>query len=281
MRRKTIFTRIVQILFMVAIVGMVVACSKNTSSDNALGNDVATKAGAGENTSVDEASTVAQDTTGLLSIKYVGNSCFYIKFADGTRLVTDPYGTSYGSIFGKFPQMEADVMTISHEHEDHILGIKDVTGKPKILRLDKLSTPVTIGDVEITGYDSKHVADLGSNTIFVYKENGLTVVNMGETDNIDSPEALQAIKDADVILAYAGEYGTVKNKDSFITLFNLKIKAIIPEHYSNKAESIFYKEPTIDTILTEIPAGTKVTKTSEFIVKKDLEKQFVALSQMK
>jgi len=281
MRRKTIFTRIVQILFMVAIVGMMAACSKDASSDNALGKDVATNAGAGENTSVDEASTVAQDTTGLLSIKYVGNSCFYIKFADGTRLVTDPYGTSYGSIFGKFPQMEADVMTISHLHEDHILGVKEVTGKPKILHLEQLSTPVTVGDVEITGYDSKHVADLGSNTIFVYKENGLTVVNMGETDNIDSPEALQAIKDADVILAYAGEYGTVKNKDSFITLFNLNIKAIIPEHYSNRAESIFYKEPTIDTILTEIPAGTKVTKTSEFIVKKDLEKQFVALSQMK
>jgi len=281
MRRKTVFTRIVQILFMVAIVGMMAACSKDASSDNALGKDVATNAGAGENTSVDEASTVAQDTTGLLSIKYVGNSCFYIKFADGTRLVTDPYGTSYGSIFGKFPQMEADVMTISHLHEDHILGVKEVTGKPKILHLEQLSTPVTVGDVEITGYDSKHVADLGSNTIFVYKENGLTVVNMGETDNIDSPEALQAIKDADVILAYAGEYGTVKNKDSFITLFNLNIKAIIPEHYSNRAESIFYKEPTIDTILTEIPAGTKVTKTSEFIVKKDLEKQFVALSQMK
>ena len=281
MRRKTIFTRIVQILFMVAIVGMMAACSKDASSDNALGKDVATNAGAGENTSVDEASTVAQDTTGLLSIKYVGNSCFYIKFADGTRLVTDPYGTSYGSIFGKFPQMEADVMTISHLHEDHILGVKEVTGKPKILHLEQLSTPVVVGDVEITGYDSKHVADLGSNTIFVYKENGLTVVNMGETDNIDSPEALQAIKDADVILAYAGEYGTVKNKDSFITLFNLNIKAIIPEHYSNRAESIFYKEPTIDTILTEIPAGTKVTKTSEFIVKKDLEKQFVALSQMK
>ena len=280
MRRKTMFTRIVQSLFMVAIVSTMAACSKNTSSDT-LGKEISTNLGSNEKASVNEAIEPSQDTTGLLSIKYVGNSCFYIKFADGTRLVTDPYGTSYGSIFGKFPQMEADVMTISHLHEDHILGVKEVTGKPKILHLEQLSTPVTVGDVEITGYDSKHVADLGSNTIFVYKENGLTVVNMGETDNIDSPEALQAIKDADVILAYAGEYGTVKNKDSFITLFNLNIKAIIPEHYSNKAESIFYKEPTIDTILTEIPAGTKVTKTSEFIVKKDLEKQFVALSQMK
>ena len=141
--------------------------------------------------------------------------------------------------------------------------------------------PVTVGDVEITGYDSKHVAELGSNTIFIYKENGLTIVNMGETDSIDSPEALQAVKDADVILAYAGEIGTVENKDSFKALYNFNIKVIIPEHYSMKAELIFYKEPLIDKILTEIPDGTKVTKTNEFIVKKDMEKQFVALSRMK
>ena len=280
MRQKTLFTRIVQILSMVAIVSIITACSKNTGSENALGKDVATNAGNGEKTSENDAST-SQDTTGLITIKYVGNSCFYIKFADGTRLVTDPYGTSYQTIFGKFPTMEADVMTISHSHDDHILGISEVTGNPKILRLASLSMPVTVGDVEITGYDSKHVAELGSNTIFIYKENGLTIVNMGETDSIDSPEALQAVKDADVILAYAGEYGTVKNKDSFVTLSNLNIKAIIPEHFSNKAESIFYKEPTIDTILTEIPAGMKVTKTDLFIVKKDLEKQFVVLSQMK
>ena len=281
MRRKKIFARTVQILFMVALVSIMAACSKNDSSDKVLGKEVSTNTETGEKTSENITSTTSQDTTGLISIKYVGNSCFYIKFADGTRLVTDPYGTSYQTTFGKFPTMEADVMTISHSHDDHILGIAEVTGSPKILRLEKLSTPVTVGDVEISGYDSKHVANMGSNTIFVYKEKGLKIVNMGETDNIDSPEAQQAVKDADVILAYAGEYGTVKNKDSFTALYNFNIKAIIPEHYSNKAESIFYKEPTIDTILTEIPAGTKVTKTSEFIVTKGLEKQFVALSQMK
>jgi len=281
MRRKMLFTRIAQLLFIIVIVSVMTACSKNSSSDNALGKEVSTNIENGDKTLENGATTTLQDTTGLLSIKYVGNSCFYIKFADGTRLVTDPYGSAYQTSFGKFPQLEADVMTISHEHEDHIDGISEVTGKPKILRLSKLSTPVTIGDVEITGYASQHVANLGSNTIFIYKENGLTIVNMGETDNIDSPEAQAAVKGADVILAYAGEYGSVKNKDSFTTLYNLDIKVIIPEHYSNKPEVIFYKEPTLDKILTELPDGTKVTKTDEFIVKKDLEKQFVTLSQMK
>jgi len=214
------------------------------------------------------------------TIKYVGNSCFYITFSDGTRLVTDPYGSAYATQFGIFPKLEADVITISHSHADHIAGIIEVTGKPKNIMPEDLNKTIKVGNVEITGYASNHVANMGGNTIFVYKENGLKIVHMGETDNIDSNEVQKAIKDADVILAYAGEYGEVKNKDSFENLNKMNIKVMIPQHYSINADNIFYGEPTIDKILTELPQGTKVTKTNEFIVKKGLEKQFVELSPM-
>jgi len=212
-----------------------------------------------------------------ISIKYVGNSCFYITFSDGTRLVTDPYGSSYATSFGTFPELEADVITISHGHADHV-SINEVTGDPKVIMPDDLNEVIKVGDVEITGHTSKHVADMGDSTIFVYKIDGYKIVHMGETDTIDSKEAQEAVKDADVILAYAGEYGFVKNKDSFKTLNNLNIKVIIPQHYS--MIDSFYGEPTIDEILLDIPEGFKITKTDEFIVTKDLEKQFVALSHM-
>ena len=72
-----------------------------------------------------------------LNIKYVGNSCFYITLSDGTRIVTDfgknyasylPYGKNYASYFAPFPSLEADVITISHNHTDHTGGIKEVGG---------------------------------------------------------------------------------------------------------------------------------------------------------
>ena len=105
---------------------------------------------------------------------------------------------------------------------------------------------------------------------------------MGETDKIESPEALEAVKDADVVLTYTGEYGpeTLDNSDIFQYLYDLNVKVLIPQHFSNKPEAIFYGEPTMDEILKEVPQGVETVKLSELVVTKDMKKQFVALSQM-
>jgi len=212
-----------------------------------------------------------------ISVKYIGNSCFYITFPDGTRLVTDPYGTDGEYFFGTFPIMEADVITISHDHSDHVAGINQVLGNPKIIRADGINKTTKIGKVKITGYTSEHVAYLGENIIFVYQYGDYKIVAMGETDNIESKKAINAVKGADLILAYAGEYGDVKNADSFKKLIDLNIKVMIPQHYSNIPDRIFYGQPNINTILKEVPKGIAVTKEDEFIVSKDMKPQFVEL----
>lgn len=230
---------------------------------------------------LEEANTKNKDNPDAISIKYIGNSCFFITFADGTRLVTDPYISYWNKKGQSFPQTEVDVMTISHTHSDHTLGKSSFTGEPQVLNPKDVNKAVTVGDVTITGYTSKHVADMGDSTLFVYEENGLKIVHMGETDNIDSQEAKDAVKDADVILAYAGEYGEVQNKDSFETLFNdLNIKVLIPQHYSLNAKNLVYNQPAMETILTELPKDTPIIKTNEFFVVKDLDKQFVEMSLM-
>lgn len=216
-----------------------------------------------------------------ISIKYIGNSCFYITFTDGTKLVSDPYGSSFEQYFGKFPKLKADVMTISHLHSDHTDGISDIKGNPTVVHADDINKTIKVGDVEITGYSTDHVANMGKNNLFVYKENGLKIVNMGETDNISAKEIQDVIKDADVVLTYAGEYGKTKNKDNFKTLFELNAKALIPEHYSMDPDMPFYQQPTIKKIISELPKGTKITKTDNFIVEKGLKKQFVKMTRMK
>lgn len=248
---------------------VVLVCVPSSSCSKSVKKDAGTAA---------KPTDSATKNTDSINIKYVGNSCFYITFADGTRLVTDPYGILAG--FPNLPSLTADVITISHTHSDHTAGIGDVKGNPKVVNPEDLDKLIKVGDVEITGFDSAHVANMGNNTVFVYKEGNLKIVNMGETDKIDSPKTLEAIKDADVVLAYAGEYGEVKNPEIFKFLDSINAKAIIPEHYSMDPNNLFYGQPTLDTIIKEVPAGTKIVKQAEFNVTPGLEKQFVALSSM-
>ena len=215
----------------------------------------------------------------ITTIRYVGNSCFYIVFSDGTRLVTDPYGSRYSTAFSPFPSLDADIITLSHRHDDH-MGIYDVKGDPEIIYPDRLNETIKVGSVEITGYPSKHVADMGNNTIFVFKINDLTIVHMGEADLIEDEEAIKAIQSADVLLVYAGEYGAVKNETTFQFAFDKDIKVLIPQHFSMDPDNLWYGQPSIDSVLEELPEEIFVAHLDELIVNKGMEKQFVVLKPM-
>ncbi|WP_082452092.1 MBL fold metallo-hydrolase [Paenibacillus ihuae] len=219
---------------------------------------------------------------GPLTIKYVGNSCFYLTFPDGTTFLTDPYPSKLKAFFGPSPDMEVDAYTVSHYHDDHVPDLKQLKGNPQRLVPALMKEPIKVGEVEVTGFSSKHVSNLGDNEIFVFRFGDFKIVHMGETDKIELPEALEAVKGADVVLTYAGEYGpeTLKNTAIFQSLYDMDVKVIIPQHFSNNPEAVFYGEPTIDQILKEVPQGVETTKLNELIVTKDMKKQFVELSQM-
>ena len=84
------------------------------------------------------ASTVKSKGDGKIHIKYVGNSCFNITFADGTRLVTDPYGSLYSASFAPFPDLTADVVTITDNYVDHTKGLSEVKGSPKVIQPEQV-----------------------------------------------------------------------------------------------------------------------------------------------
>ena len=257
------------------------ACSKtDTTTDKPNAEPTVASVASPEPTSKEPSAESTKN--GSMTIKYVGNSCFYLKFPDGTTLLTDPYPAKLEAFFGPAPDMEVDAYTVSHYHEDHTPSMRQLKGEPLTIIPSMMKEPFKVGDVEVTGFPSKHVSTLGENEIFVFRYGDLKIVHMGETDKIESPEALEAVKDADVVLTYTGEYSpeTLDNSDIFQYLYDLNVKVLIPQHFSNKPEAIFYGEPTMDEILKEVPQGVETVKLSELVVTKDMKKQFVALSQM-
>ncbi|MNJ78630.1 hypothetical protein D3C77_764310 [compost metagenome] len=57
-------------------------------------------------------------------------------------------------------------------------------------------------------------------------------------------------------------------------------KVLIPQHFSNNPDALFYGQPTIDEILKNVPQGVETVQLEELVVTKDMKKQFVELSQM-
>lgn len=51
-----------------------------------------------------------------MKIEWIGHSCFRLTAVDGTVVIADPYDDSVG--IGLVP-LEADLVTMSHNHHDH------------------------------------------------------------------------------------------------------------------------------------------------------------------
>jgi L-ascorbate metabolism protein UlaG (beta-lactamase superfamily) len=261
--------------------------------------DISSPAGTGSSPDTSSlANTGGANDADSMTIRFIGNSCFYIEFSDGTRLVSDPYPSSYDYIFAPFPEIEADIIFATHSHADHnaysrIAGSKltltpdDVSdnqsfslgeGKVYVVYPTVVDKTIKIGQVEIRGYSSNHIKNLGKNTVFIVNYKGLKAVHMGETDKIESQEALDAVKDADVLFAYMGNLGKVKNDDILAFAEEMNIKVIIPQHYSIARS--FYDASFIEEIIEGLPENLEVVNADKITVEKGMKKQFVVLSPM-
>lgn len=51
-----------------------------------------------------------------MKLEWIGHACFRLTAKDGTVVITDPYDESVGI---EMLPLEADLITMSHEHHDH------------------------------------------------------------------------------------------------------------------------------------------------------------------
>lgn len=97
-------------------------------------------------------SAVATPTSsgGPVKLEFIGHDCFLLTAGDGTRIVMDPYRTSYVPIdISTFPNnLTADLVTMSQLHPDHS-GIREVAGNPPGMYQAGVKH---IGAVTVTGY---------------------------------------------------------------------------------------------------------------------------------
>jgi L-ascorbate metabolism protein UlaG (beta-lactamase superfamily) len=178
----------------------------------------------------------------ILFITWIGQACFVLQAGD-TTILMDPVPPKMGFASGP---VEADVVTVSHEHFDHNC-VEMAKGKPVVLRgLDEQKkTWNTIdfknGDVKITAFPSYHDAQQGAqrgrNAMFLIETKGLRILHTGDLGHALSEETVKKIGRVDVLLICVGGYYTIDAREAKTVIAQLKPRAVVPMHYKTQPTS--------------------------------------------
>jgi len=168
-----------------------------------------------------------------MKIKFLGHASFLITSRQGTRIITDPYKAgSYGGGIGYSEIGEAaDLVTVSHEHDDHN-DTAAVEGKPVIVRG---AVAKSIKDVGVKGFDVHHDKtqgrERGRNTVFLLEVDGMRVLHLGDLGHELDDKQVKAIGPVDVVMVPVGGFFTVDAKEASQVVGLLRPSIVIPMHY--------------------------------------------------
>ena len=167
----------------------------------------------------------------VMKIRWLGHSSFLITAADGTRIITDPYGV-YPDL--NYAQIEetADIMVVTHKHGDHY-GAK-VRGNPKMVTGAGIKK---VGNIEFRGvetfHDTSRGSQRGSNTVFCFAVDGVRLCHLGDLGHSLSASDVAAVGPVDVLMIPVGGFYTIDAATASKVCDQMKPKVIIPMHYRN------------------------------------------------
>src|SRR3989344_3237556 len=183
-----------------------------------------------------------------MEITYLGHSCFKLKGKTASA-VTDPYLT----------KCDADVVTVSHGHDDHNQISKE-GGTPFVI---DGSGEYEVKGVSVIGvaswHDDQAGAKRGPNIIYVIEIDGLRVCHLGDLGHKLSDAQLEEIGSVDIVLVPVGGEYTLDAKQASDVVKQLDPWITIPMHYQQPGldSARFGKLTGVEMFLKEM--GKEVT----------------------
>lgn len=186
-----------------------------------------------------------------MDITYLGHSSFKLKGKSAT-LVTDPFDPKMVGI--KFPKVKADIVTVSHDHEDHnrhdlIKDVKRVVNGPGEYEISEVSI---IG--VSTYHDDKKGKLRGKNTIYIIEMDKMRVVHLGDLGHKLKEKMVERLGNVDVLMVPTGGEYTIDSSQAIEVVQSIEPSYVIPMHYkvSGLDKKTFGKLEGPDAFLNEI-----------------------------
>jgi L-ascorbate metabolism protein UlaG (beta-lactamase superfamily) len=185
-----------------------------------------------------------------LDVTWLGHACFRLR-GRGAAVVTDPYPPTIGL---KLARMDADLVTVSHDHEDHSYtqvvrdGAYEVRGpgEYEVAGVSVIGLP--------TYHDDQKGAKRGRNTVYLIEIDDVRICHLGDLGHkLDDGEA-EAVSAPDVLLVPVGGRATMNGELAAEVVRQLEPRYVVPMHYAIAGLKV--ELDTVDRFLKEMGVAT-------------------------
>ena len=163
-----------------------------------------------------------------MDVTWLGHGCFRLR-GRNAAVVTDPYPPAIGL---KLSRMDAEVVTVSHEHDNHNFTSVVRDGAYEIRGPGEYE----VAGVSVVGVPTYHDAERGAkhgrNTVYMIEIDDVRVVHLGDLGHkLDDAEA-EAVASPDVLLVGVGGRSTMNGAQAAEVVRQLEPRYVVPMHYS-------------------------------------------------
>ncbi len=201
-----------------------------------------------------------------MEILYLGHSSFKIK-GKSASIVCDPFDPKMVGL--KFAPIDADIVTISHSHEDHnqsnlVKGAKKIINGPgeyEIMGISILGFP--------SYHDTKNGEERGKNTIYVFEVDGIRIAHLGDLGHAIPEKTLEEMGYIDILILPVGDEFTIGPGEATKIVQAIEPSIAIPMHYQVPGlnPQTFAKLRAVDDFLKEV--GLMVERLPKLTIKKE------------
>lgn len=202
-----------------------------------------------------------------MEITSLGHSCFKLRSRSAT-LITDPFNPKMLGV--KLPSLSADIVTISHQHEDH--NNLEAIGEHPVL----IAGP---GEYEVKGvrilgiasyHDQENGKQKGKNIVYRILMDGISLVHCGDLGHKLDDRQIELLEGVDILMIPVGGVFTVSPQIAAEIASKLEPKIIIPMHYNDPkiSQEHFGSLSYVEVFLKEM-GKENVTSQAKLVVTKD------------
>ena len=158
----------------------------------------------------------------------MGHGCFRLR-GKSAAVVSDPYPPTLGP---KLPRLEADLLTISHEHENHAYTRAVRDGAYVIAGPGEYEVAGVVVNGLPTYHDTAEGAEHGRNTVYVIELDEVRVCHLGDLGHSLDDGMLGAIGNVDLLLVPVGGGRALDGAKAAEVVRQVEPRVVVPMHYA-------------------------------------------------